>query len=113
MKERRKKQLQAALVLSAVFCVFAFVIFPNFVRTGGVDQAAWCKNNLRQLDASIEQWALENKLTNGAKIQTNEIIRYLARGEIPKCPVGGKYILTKVGIDAFCSKSASEHKLTH
>jgi hypothetical protein len=113
MNDRRKKQLTAALILSSAFCFFAFVIIPNFIRTGGVDQAAWCKNNLRQLDAAVEQWALENKLTNGTTIQTNAIVRFLANGEIPKCPIGGEYILTKVGVEPTCTKPESEHKLTY
>jgi hypothetical protein len=112
MDKWRKKLLKVALLLVATFCFFAFIIFPNFIRTGGVDQSAWCKNNIRQLDASVEQWALENKLTNGTVILTNQIVRYLAHGEIPKCPIGGEYILTKVGITPICSKPASEHKLT-
>jgi hypothetical protein len=113
VKAQPTRLLKAALLLSAIICIFTFVVFPNFIRTGGVDQAAWCKNNIRELDAAVEQWAFENKLTNGTLIQTNEILRYLAHGEIPKCPIGGIYILTKVGVELNCSKPASEHKLTH
>jgi hypothetical protein len=59
-----------------------------------------CINNLRQIDAAINEWALEKGKTNGTVVTENDIKPYLKLGpdgQLPKCPMGGKYIFGKVG----------------
>jgi len=109
----KQKTLLTALVAVAAVCFIALIIFPNFIQTGGVDQAGWCHRNLLDIDAAIGQWALENKKPDGTIVTTNDILPYLPHGKMPKCPVGGHYILTKVGEPARCSVPTSEHKLVH
>ena len=64
-----------------------------------------CINNLRQIDAAKQQWALENGKANGTAVTEADIKPYLGRGggEMPKCPAGGKYTIGKVGEPPTCS----------
>jgi hypothetical protein len=65
-----------------------------------------CINNLRQIDAAKNQWALENKKTNGDAVTEDDIKPYIkldADGNLPKCPAGGKYTIGKVGENPTCS----------
>jgi outer membrane lipoprotein-sorting protein len=65
-----------------------------------------CINNLRQIDAAKNQFALENKKTNGDPVTEADIKPYIkldADGNLPKCPAGGKYTLGKVGETPTCS----------
>ncbi len=72
-------------------------------------EARWrnaCINNLRQIDAAKNQFALENKKTNGDAVTEADIKPYIkldANGNLPKCPAGGKYVIGKVGENPTCS----------
>ena len=65
-----------------------------------------CINNLRQLDAAKQQWALEkNKSTNDIP-NWKEVIPYLGRGgqgTRPWCPRGGVYRLGRLNEMPTCS----------
>ena len=62
-----------------------------------------CINNLRQLDAAKQQWALENQKTADAIPTAQDIAPYLKGGVIPVCPATGKYTLNAVGVVPTCS----------
>jgi outer membrane lipoprotein-sorting protein len=65
-----------------------------------------CINNLRQIDAAKNEWALENGKANGAVATEADIKPYIkldADGNLPKCPAGGKYTIGKVGENVTCS----------
>ena len=60
-------------------------------------------NNLRQIDAAKQQWALENGKKVGDLVTEADITPYLSGGKIPKSPAGGKYTIGKVGENPTCS----------
>jgi hypothetical protein len=61
----------------------------------------------RQLDAAANEFALENHLTNGARINfPSDLTPYIKldrQGKIPPCPDGGVYHISKVGDTPTCS----------
>jgi len=65
-----------------------------------------CINNLRQIDAAKNEFALEKRKANGAVVTEADIKPYIkldASGNLPKCPAGGKYTIGKVGELPTCS----------
>ncbi len=71
-----------------------------------VSQRNACINNLRQIDAAKNQYALENRKTTGDAVTEADIKPYIkldADGNLPKCPSGGKYTIGKVGETPTCS----------
>jgi outer membrane lipoprotein-sorting protein len=65
-----------------------------------------CINNLRQIDAAKNEWALEKNQTNGAAVTEDDLKPYIkldADGNFPKCPSGGTYTIGKVGEKPTCS----------
>ena len=72
-------------------------------------QVRWrnaCINNLRQIDAAKNQFALEKGKKNGDPVTEDDIKPYIkldANGNLPKCPAGGKYVIGKVGENPTCS----------
>jgi hypothetical protein len=65
-----------------------------------------CISNLRIIDASKAQWALENHKQNTDTPAVTDIQPYMGRGsagEMPVCPDGGTYILGAVGEKPTCS----------
>ena len=66
-------------------------------------QLSACLNNLRQIDAAKQQWALENRKTAETIPGAQDIGAYLKDGVLPKCPGGGAYTLNAVGAHPACS----------
>jgi chromosome segregation ATPase len=68
-----------------------------------VNQLNACINNLRQIDAAKQQWALENDKTADAIPPALELLPYLRDGIFPMCPSGGAYTINAVGVSPMCS----------
>ena len=62
-----------------------------------------CINNLRQIDAAKQEWALENDQTADAIPTALELLPYLRDGIFPMCPSGGTYTINAVGVPPTCS----------
>ena len=60
-------------------------------------------NNLRQIDAAKQQWALENNKTASAVPTAQDLLPYLGDGLFPVCPSGGVYTINAVGVPPACS----------
>ena len=62
-----------------------------------------CINNLRQLDAAKQQWALEFHRTADSVPAAQDIAPYLPGNVLPVCPAGGAYVLNAVNHVPTCS----------
>jgi len=62
-----------------------------------------CINNLRQIDAAKQQWALEKSKTTDAVPTEQDLLPYLKDGVFPVCPSGGTYAINAVGEVPTCS----------
>jgi hypothetical protein len=62
-----------------------------------------CINNLRQIDAAKQQWALENNKKPTAIPTAQDLAAYFKDGSLPACPSGGTYTLNAVGELPACS----------
>jgi hypothetical protein len=86
--------------------MFAIAI-PNFVKARATSQANACINNLRQIDAAANEFALEHGKTNGEAINfPDDLTTYIklnSQGKIPSCPAGGIYSIERVGETPTCS----------
>jgi hypothetical protein len=104
--------IKAVIVCLSSGFVFAFLaaVISNYKQIGyhsETSPANACINNLRQIDAAAQQFALEHHLTNGDTINyPNDLTPYIKPnkdGKIPPCPSGGIYPLKKVGDKPTCS----------
>ena len=62
-----------------------------------------CINNLRQIYAAKQEWALENEKTDDAVPTALELLPYLPDAIFPTCPSGGTYTINAVGVPPTCS----------
>lgn len=62
-----------------------------------------CLNNLRQIDAAKQQWALEFGKAAADVPTAEELLPYLPGGIFPICPSGGIYEIGAVGVSPTCS----------
>jgi len=85
----------------AVAGMLSAIAIPNFIKARTVSQENACINNLRQIDAAKQQWALE-KGKQATDVPTwDDLKPYL--GRIPHCPAGGTYTINAVGVAPQCS----------
>jgi len=68
-----------------------------------VNQISACINNLRQIDAAKQQWALENEKSAAAVPTAQDLLPYLQDNLFPVCPAGGVYSINAVGVPPACS----------
>ena len=83
------------MIVVAIIGLLAAIAIPNFVKARATSQANACINNLRQLDAAANQFALEQHKTTGAAVtyptDLTPYIKLNSAGSIPGCPAGGSY----------------------
>ena len=99
------------MIVVAIIGLLAAIAVPNYVRARANSQASACINNLRQIDAAANQWALEQKQVTGAAINyptdLTPYIRLNSVGSIPGCPASGTYADATVGATPTCSLGAT------
>jgi hypothetical protein len=110
MGEPKKKSSAALIIKWVALCLFigllVAVAIPNFIKPRITFSKPACINNLRQIAAAKQEWALENGKTNGSVVMENEITPYLkgwSRTNFPECPSGGTYTIGKIGENPTCS----------
>ena len=95
------------MIVVAIIGLLAAIAIPNFVRSRATSQANACINNLRQIDAAANQFALENKKNVSYTITlTTDLTPYIklnSAGSLPPCPAGGTYFIGAVGSSPTCS----------
>jgi prepilin-type N-terminal cleavage/methylation domain-containing protein len=97
------------MIVVAIIGLLAAIAIPNFVKARATSQANACINNLRQIDAAANQFALEKGKTTGAAIVlTTDLTPYIklnSSGSLPACPAGGTYACASVGTNPTCTLS--------
>ena len=68
------------MIVVAIIGLLAAIAIPNFVQARKTSQTNACINNLRQIDAAKQQYALENGKTTTFSPTSSQIQVYLGRG---------------------------------
>ena len=88
------------MIVVAIIGLLAAIAIPNFIKARATAQANACINNLRQIDAAINEWALEAGKSTGVAVNATVISGYIklnSASSIPACPAGGTYTYGNVG----------------
>jgi len=99
------RPLLTLFIALGILALLAAIALPNFICEPCTSPKNACINNLRQIDAAIQRWALENNKTNWDAPTWPDLKKYLSLSgyEVPKCPAGGKYKLGRVIDPPTCS----------
>jgi prepilin-type N-terminal cleavage/methylation domain-containing protein len=93
------------MIVVAIIGLLAAIAIPNFVKARQTSQTNACINNLRQVDAAKQQWALEKGQLSTATPGSSDIVPYLGRtgSVMPACPVAaGVYVIGAITVAPTC-----------
>jgi len=109
------------MIVVAIIGLLAGIAIPNFIKARETARKSTCINNLRLIDAAIQQWALENNKNGSDPVVLDSLTPYLNRGGTGqvngtaaggvKCPSGGTYSATSVDTKPGCTKTDLGHVL--
>ena len=68
------------MIVVAIIALLAAIAVPGFLRARKRSQASRVLNDLRLIDAAVDQYAIENNKTSGATISTVQWTAYLKQG---------------------------------
>jgi prepilin-type N-terminal cleavage/methylation domain-containing protein len=93
------------MIVVAIIGLLAAMGIPNFVRARQTAQTNACINNLRIIDQSKQQWALETGQPASATPVGSNLVPYFGRSgtAMPVEPVGGNYNINPLPTPPTCS----------
>ena len=101
------------MIVVAIIGLLAAIAIPSFMKARTQSQQNACINNLRQIEAGKEQWALANKKAQGVDAVTAEVMQYIKNPtSSTNCPAGGTVAFGTIGTNATCDITTPlTHKL--
>jgi|SRR5579862_2837247 len=85
------------MIVVAIIGLLAALAVPGFVKARKQSQGRRILNDCRQMDAAIDQWALENGQTDGAAIDSVGASTYLKTAWKTVDLLGNAFAVTVVG----------------
>ena len=89
------------MIVISIIGVLCPIMISNVLRVRAVSQCEGCIGNMRQIESSCQQIAVDMSMAPGDEIHfPQDITPYIklnSSGSIPPCPAGGSYTLLPVG----------------
>jgi prepilin-type N-terminal cleavage/methylation domain-containing protein len=105
------------MIVVSIIGLLAAIALPNFIEARATSRQNACINNMRQIDAAINQWALETGQPPGTAVgSVNTVSAYIkltSRNRVPRCPARGTYTVGNVGDNPQVSCSLSTATPSH
>ena len=109
---RKGFTLVEIMIVVLIIGILLAIAVPNFIKARETSRTKSCVANLKQIDAAVEQWAMDNKQSQGASVSLSALIgagsttTYIKN--TPSCPSGGTYSDPEtVGTAPTCSTTAT------
>ena len=108
------------MIVVAIIGLLATIAIPNFMHARNSAQTNACINNLRQIDAAKQEWAMETGQKASAVPTSANIQPYLGRGSLGTvsnlfCPIDatkgafGGYTINSLNLAPVCKNAGPTH----
>lgn len=101
------------MIVVAIIGLLAALAIPGFVKARKQSQGRRIINDARQMDAAIDQWALETGQTDGATIVTTSAATYLKSAWTTADLLGNNYTIGTVGTNQVKISTSSKSALAN
>ncbi len=81
-KRRGGFTLVEIMIVVAIIALLAAIAVPGFLRARKRSQATRILNDLRMIDAAVDQYAIETNRTSGAAVPFSDWKVYLKKGSV-------------------------------
>jgi prepilin-type N-terminal cleavage/methylation domain-containing protein len=81
-KKRGGFTLVEIMIVVAIIALLAAIAVPGFLRARKRSQASRIINDLRLIDAAVDQYAIENNRTTGSSVPTDAWTAYMKQGSL-------------------------------
>jgi prepilin-type N-terminal cleavage/methylation domain-containing protein len=103
MRKKGFTLIEIMMVIMIIGLLLAVAV-PQWIRARELSRFRTCVSNLRTINHSKEQFAMETNLNNGAPCAMADIWpAYIKTTAPPSCPSGGNYTIGNIGEDPTCS----------
>ena len=68
------------MIVVAIIALLASIAVPNFLRSRKRSQATQVLEDLRQIDSSVDQYAIENNKAGGTTVTWGDVQKYIKTG---------------------------------
>jgi type IV pilus assembly protein PilA len=110
-KDRSAFTLVEIMIVVAIIGLLAALAIPGFVKARKQSQGRRILNDARQMDAAIDQWALETGQTDGNAVNTTSAATYLKTAWKTADLLGNTYVLGNVGTNQMAVAAATKTSL--
>jgi len=104
------------MIVIAIIAIALAIAIPNYLHMTLTAKRTICIDNMKKITAEVSQWAIDNNITAGTAVtseQENDMYSNYFRSGRPVCPLGGQYSISPIGENpqVRCSKEDQGHKL--
>lgn len=101
------------MIVVAIIGLLAALAVPGFVKARKQSQGRRILNDARQMDAAIDQWALENGKSDGDTVNTTQAATYLKGTWKTTDLLGNTFTVSTVGTAQVAIASATKTALAN
>lgn len=94
------------MIVVLIIGILLAIAVPNFIKARESSRTKSCIANLKQVDSAKEQYAMDNKLNDGATVAIGDLAgtgKYMK--STPECPSNGSYTVNNIGTNPACNIS--------
>jgi len=101
---RRGFTLVEIMIVVLIIGILMSIAVPSFIQARQTARKSSCINNLKAIETAKEQWAMDNKKSNGDVVaMTNLVGATLYMKNTPSCPEAGTYTVNPIGTVPSCT----------
>ena len=100
------------MIVVAIIGLLAALVLPSFLKSRKQSQGRRIVNDARQMDAAVDQWALETSQTDGSPINTVAVSTYLKIAWKTSDLLGNRYRVSTIGTNQITISNRTKRALT-